>query len=92
MNNIAPSIAPTPESAVPQAAGRVCGQVTYLENLVDSLEARLESVLKPQSESQSGTALPPSHPVPLANTLHAIADRVSALTTRTESLLKRLHV
>ncbi len=86
------SPAPSPETAVPAATGRVSGVLADLESLLHSLEARLESVLEPNNEKNAGAALPPGHSVPLANTLHGIADRVGALVNQAESLIKRLHV
>lgn len=94
MNSIgAQNTAPSPvETAVPSAANRVSNRLADIESLIQSLEARLYSVLEPENEKNAGTALPPGHPVPLAQALHEIADRTDAVAARVGSILNRLHV
>jgi hypothetical protein len=92
MNSIGAQAAAPVEVAVPAATSRVSNRLADVENLISSLEARLKSVLEPESESNAGAALPPAHPVPLAHALHEIADRAGFLANRVESLLNRLHV
>ncbi|RQS39756.1 hypothetical protein DIE01_16215 [Burkholderia sp. Bp8990] len=64
-----------------------------LEHVLEALEKRLLSVLEPAvPQGAAGTQSAPAHPVPLANTLHVVADRVGSLVDKAESLLNRLHV
>lgn len=90
MENIVPDV---PATDVQAAVARVTSLVGVLEGNAETLFGNLENVLLPETPSSGdGTVCreTPSY-VPLARTMHNIADRLEALLARHRDIIDRLH-
>lgn len=83
---------PAPTTEVQAAVQRVEALIRSLEGHGQTLVEKLDSVLFPAPPSDAAAQCTASSPVPLASTLHSLADRLESLISTHCSVLDRLHV
>jgi len=85
---------PSTKLAIPQATDRVVMATGSLEDLITTLEKRLSPVLSSATPSTVAVNAVPfaQHDVPLAGTLHELADRLGAVVDNARRLLGRVAV